>query len=173
MFFLFCCSKKFFYHNSPEYVDSGYKKNAVVYRCVNEIATAFSSIKLELWQGDEVVDNKNHAAIQLLKRPNPMQGYDSFIKAVVTDWLTQGELAITRTPNSTELWTVSPLDVTVKPHKSGIPLAYEVGEGQKKVTFPVVAAGSKAGESDLLFHKFYNPTDHWRGLSPFITLPQF
>ena len=49
----------------------GYLKNAIVYRCVNEIAKGASAVPLRLKSGDEVIES--HPIMQLLNRPNPLR----------------------------------------------------------------------------------------------------
>ena len=54
-----------------DYASEGYQQNAIVYRCVNEIANGAASIPFKVYQGD--IELEQHPLISLLKRPNPMQ----------------------------------------------------------------------------------------------------
>ena len=54
-----------------EIADDGYQQNAVVYRCVNEIAYGAASIDFKVFQGDDQLTE--HPLINLLNRPNPLQ----------------------------------------------------------------------------------------------------
>ena len=54
-----------------DYAKEGYQENAIVYRCVNEIANGAAAIPMKVFQGDIELDN--HPLITLLKRPNPTQ----------------------------------------------------------------------------------------------------
>ena len=58
----------------------GYLKNAIVYRCVNEISKGASAVPLLLKNGDEIVEQ--HPLIDLLNRPNPLQSYSEFFNSL-------------------------------------------------------------------------------------------
>ena len=65
---------------SYKYADlanEGYLKNAVVYRCVNEISKGASAVPFILKFGDTIVEQ--HPLIDLLNRPNPLQSYSEFL----------------------------------------------------------------------------------------------
>jgi phage portal protein BeeE len=47
----------------------GYLKNAIVYRCVNEISKGASAVPFILKMGDQIIEE--HPLIDLLMRPNP------------------------------------------------------------------------------------------------------
>ena len=51
--------------------NEGYLKNAIVYRCVNEISKGASAVDFMLYNGDSIIEQ--HPLIELLKRPNPLQ----------------------------------------------------------------------------------------------------
>lgn len=145
-----------------QYVEEGYQLNVIVYRCVVEICRALSDFTLEAKQGDNVLDT--HPVLDLLKRPNPAQGWDAFIQQAFADFILQGELAIS-TPNEgqpAELWVTNPMHLIVQPGPAGLPRAYEFDKDGFKRRFPVQPDGT----SDLFFMKKYNPLDYWRGQSP-------
>ena len=58
----------------------GYLKNAIVYRCVNEISKGASSVPFVLKMGDQIIEE--HPLIDLLMRPNPLQSYSEFFNSV-------------------------------------------------------------------------------------------
>ena len=58
--------------NFDSYADEGYRQNAIVYRCVNEIANGAASIPFKAFQGDTELDQ--HPILSLLNRPNPTSG---------------------------------------------------------------------------------------------------
>lgn len=149
--------------------EEGYKQNVIVYRAIREITTGLANIELEVHKDGEYLDEPNHPALALLNQPNPMQGFDSFIKNIFTDYLITGEMFITRYPlNSSkppsELWALNPMKMTVKCDKDVVPSAYiyEYKTENEKV-FPVSGISAK---SDVFFLKMYNPTDYWRGFAP-------
>ena len=49
----------------------GYMKNAIVYRCVNEISNGAASVPFAIKSGNTVLEQ--HPIIDLLDRPNPLQ----------------------------------------------------------------------------------------------------
>ena len=58
----------------------GYMKNAIVYRCVNEISKGAGAVGFMVKSGDEVLEQ--HPLIELLKRPNPLQSYSEFFNSL-------------------------------------------------------------------------------------------
>jgi HK97 family phage portal protein len=146
-----------------QYITEGYQLNTVVYRAVREITGAIGDLTVEVHGNGEVL--ADHPALTLLNRPNPMQGYDGFIKEAFTNYLLLGEKCIIGTGEAipVELWNVSPLDVYVSPGRGGMPAAYVHDLNNYKTTFKV---DSLTGKSDMFFMKMINPNDYWRGQSP-------
>ena len=145
------------------YIEEGYQLNAIIYRAVDEIVSGVANLSIELHQGDTILDT--HPVLDLLNRPNPMQGYDAFIKNIFVDYLIHGEMAI-YSPNEGkpgELWPISPVEIEVKPGPNRIPAAYVHKVNGRELTIPVDRFTAK---SQLFFHKMYNPADYWRGQSP-------
>ena len=58
----------------------GYQENAVAYRCVNEIANAASRVKINVFRGDQELED--HPILDLLKNPSPNYGQVEFFQAV-------------------------------------------------------------------------------------------
>ena len=58
----------------------GYLKNAIVYRCVNEISKGAGAVNYMVKSGDVVLEN--HPLIDLLNRPNPVQSYSEFFNSL-------------------------------------------------------------------------------------------
>ena len=148
---------------SDNYIKEGYQLNAVVYRCVREIADNCANISIELHQGDTILET--HSVLDLLKSPNPMQGYDDFIKNIFTDYLTTGEMAIygSSEDRPVELWPLNPTEIEVKPGSGRIPKAYVHKVNGNETRIPVDPLTAR---SQLYFMKMYNPSNHWRGQSP-------
>ena len=63
-----------------DFAQEGYTENAVVYKCVNEIANGASSVGIKLFDGDIQIDN--HPLLNLLKRPNPLQAGNEFFQSL-------------------------------------------------------------------------------------------
>ena len=66
----------------------GYMQNAVAYRCVNEIANAASRVKVNLFRGDQEIDD--HPVLDLLNNPSPNYGQVEFFQAVYAYLLISG-----------------------------------------------------------------------------------
>ena len=70
----------------------GYMKNAIVYRCVNEISKGAGAVNYMVKSGDVVLDN--HPLIDLLNRPNPLQSYSEFFNSLFGFLLLSGNAYI-------------------------------------------------------------------------------
>lgn len=151
--------------NTKTYIEEGYQLNVVVYRAVREITGALSDFTIEVKQGDDVLDT--HPVLGLLKRPNPMMGWDGFIQEAFTNYLLTGEMGIAagNEGQPAELWPINPINIEVKPGRGGIPTAYVHKLNASTVTFPV---DPMTGQSDFFFMKMYDPTNYWRGQSPLV-----
>jgi HK97 family phage portal protein len=148
---------------SENYITEGYQLNAVVYRCVREIVDSCANISIELHQGDAILET--HPTLELLKAPNPMQGYDDFIKNIFTDFMTTGEMTVygSSEDRPVELWPLNPTEIEVEPGNGRIPKAYVHKVNGRKTTIPV---DPMTARSQLFMMKMYNPSNHWRGQSP-------
>ena len=155
--------------NKRDLAREGYERNIIVYRAIREIVNGCADIDIEIKQNGEVLDDQNHPALLLLARPNPMQGFNQFIKNIFTDYLITGDMFITRYPNNStkaplELWSLNPLDTSVKAGKQGMPDAFIFAEKTKNEK--VFRVNPIDGKSDVFHLKTYNPLDYWRGLAP-------
>ena len=66
----------------------GYEQNAVVYRCVNEIANAASRVQIDLFRGNQEIEE--HPILDLLHNPSPNYGQVEFFQAVYAYLLISG-----------------------------------------------------------------------------------
>lgn len=150
--------------NRVAFVEEGYQLNVVVYRAVAEITRSVSDLVIEVTAGEDPIEG--HAALALLARPNPTQGWDGFIAEAFTNYLLTGEMGIVRYPETgkiTELWNLNPLYIKVNTGKGGIPAAYVYEQNNVKREF---TCDRITGQSQAFFMKMYNPLDYWRGQSP-------
>ena len=74
--------------NFDSYADEGYRQNAIVYRCVNEIANGAAAIPFKAFQGDTELDQ--HPILSLLNRPNPTQAGVEFFQSLYSFLLLSG-----------------------------------------------------------------------------------
>ncbi len=143
----------------------GYQENAIVFRCVNEIAHGASAVELCVYQGDMKLDS--HPLITLLQRPNPQFAGNEYFQALYSFLLLSGNsYAVYSLVNSQprELHLLRPDRVKIIPGKTQIPSAFEyVIDGRVVNRYNV---DSETGMSDVKHFKMWNPLDDYYGLSP-------
>jgi len=144
----------------------GYLKNAIVYRCVNEISKGASSVPFVLKMGDQIIEE--HPLIDLLMRPNPLQSYSEFFNSLYGYVLLSGNAYILKvgsemgTPK--ELHQLRPDRIQIKGGGNPMPDRYEyMVNGQIRESYPVDQVN---GFSELKHIKLWNPLDDYYGLSP-------
>ncbi|MBQ7524203.1 MAG: phage portal protein [Alphaproteobacteria bacterium] len=157
---------------STDYCDlaeTGYKKNVVVYRCVQLISRALASVewvlrKTDTQQGiDEVI--YNHEILDLINKPNAAQYKTTFIEEAVSHLLLSGNcyIMLDNSNGSKHLYLLRPDRVSIIPGNGALPLAYQYQFGGKKRIFEV---NQETGKCDILHIKLFNPLDDWYGMSP-------
>jgi len=144
----------------------GYLKNAIVYRCVNEISKGASAVPFIVKAGDQIVEQ--HPLIDLLMRPNPLQSYSEFFNSLFGYVLLSGNAYIlkTGTENGTpkELHQLRPDRISIKGSGKPIPEMYEyIVNGRVNKTYRI---DQENGYSELKHIKLWNPLDDYYGLSP-------
>ena len=144
----------------------GYLKNAIVYRCVNEISKGASAVPLLLKNGDEIVEQ--HPIIELLNRPNPLQSYSEFFNSLFGYVLLSGNAYILKVGNELgapkELHQLRPDRILIKGSGNSIPDKYEyMINGRVQKTYLVDQLN---GFSEVKHIKLWNPLDDYYGLSP-------
>jgi HK97 family phage portal protein len=149
--------------NKRAYVREGYQLNVIVYRAVREIASAIADLTIEVHQNGEYIET-GHPALDLLARPNPAQGGDSFLKEAFVNYVLLGEMAIVGQPQPrpAELWNLNPLHIEIEPGANGMPRRYIHNLNNRRTSFDV----DGNDRSEMFFLKTYNPDDYWRGQSP-------
>ena len=157
--------------NTPDqYAKEAYVKNVIAYRCIKEIADNIGALEWEVVNNrtDEVFDE--HPLLELLNRPNPMQGTTSFFVRLSSFKQISGNSYVQRVgpKNSApkELYVLSPNYMEVIAGNSlMIPKEYKYKPTgtNKSVTFPINA---KTGISEILHIKTFNPLDNLVGQSP-------
>ena len=147
------------------YAAEGYQQNAIVFRCVNEIANGAASIPFKAFQGDIELDQ--HPILSLLERPNAQQAGVEYFQSLYSFLLLGGNSYAIRTDVAglpRELHLLRPDRVRVKPSKTSLPSGYEYVLSGKVVKEYEV--DPETGASDLKHMKMWNPLDDYYGLSP-------
>ena len=144
----------------------GYLKNAIVYRCVNEISKGASAVPFIIKNGDQIVEQ--HPIINLLNRPNPLQSYSEFFNSLFGYVLLSGNAYILKVGGENgspkELHQLRPDRIQIKGSGNAIPNRYEyVMNARVHATYPVDQVD---GFSELKHIKLWNPLDDYKGLSP-------
>lgn len=150
--------------------EESYQKNVVAFRAMQEIARGVGSVPFNLFRGtgENRTELDDHPLLDLLARPNPMQGRAQFMTAVAGFMLISGNSWIERNgPRGgapRELWTKRPDRMQVVPGSRGVPAAYQfkISQGQT-FDWPV---NQITGQSEILHMKSFHPTDDWYGMSP-------
>lgn len=142
---------------------SGFQRNPIAHRAVRLIAETASCAPLTLKAaGRELTE---HPLLDLLRRPNPRCGGQSFLEAVYGHLLVAGNaylecVAIDGAPR--ELYALRPDRMRVVPGRDGWPEAYEYDAGGQKLRIP---AGGE-GVSPILHLTLFNPLDDIYGHAP-------
>lgn len=148
-------------------VTNGYCKNPIVYRCVSLLARSVSSIPILLMkEGVKVLD---HPVLDLLRIPNPLQSYETFMEALVSNLLLSGNSYVEsvgrKDPGEApaELYGLRPDRLQILPGEKGFPMGYEYHVGAIRHR---IQADPVTGHSPIVHLRFFNPLDDWYGLSP-------
>jgi HK97 family phage portal protein len=150
--------------------EEGYRKNVVVYRCINLLSESLASIPLILRRkkaDGSVEDIKQHPILDLMRKPNPAySGTELQISAWSFFLMTGNSYLVAIGPSEKrppqELWALRPQFITVVPGDGGLPKGYKYKPTNKEYFYPVDALGRSA-----IFHqKKFNPSTEWLGLSP-------
>jgi len=158
--------------NYEAFSKEGYQVNVIGFKCVSIISRAAASVKWGVYSkariGMEPVELNTHPLLDLINKPNPLQGKAAFFESVFAYYLISGNSYIEsvapgdRSP-PLELWPLRPDRIRIIPGPIGLPAAYEFKGSQKTVLFPV---DQISGNSALLHMKTFHPTDPWYGMSP-------
>jgi HK97 family phage portal protein len=149
-----------------QYAQEGYEENAIVYKCVNEIANGSSSVKFDVFDGDVKLDA--HPLINLLERPNPLQAGNEFFQSLYAYLLLSGNSYVLRTGSENqppkELHLLRPDRVKIEPSNTTIPKSYMYElSGQVVNKYEI---DQETGASEIKHFKLWNPIDDYYGLSP-------
>ena len=144
----------------------GYSENAIVYRCINEISNNASRVKINLFRGDQELDN--HPLLDLLYNPSPTMSQVEWFQAVYSYLLISGNnymLSVggDNTP-PTELYNLRPDRMKIRSGTRAMPVAYDyMLKGQIVESYIVDQA---TGGSKVKHIKLFNPLDDYYGMSP-------
>ena len=146
--------------------EEGYTENAIVKKCIDLIANNASRVKINLFRGDQEVDE--HPLLDLMYSPNPTQGQVEFFASLYSYLLISGNSYILESGAENappiELYTLRPDRIRIKGSQTAIPKAYDyIIGGQVANSYEVDPA---TGNSKVKHIKLFNPLDDYYGLSP-------
>ena len=144
----------------------GYLKNAIVYRCVNEISKGAGAVDFMLKNNDMMVEE--HPLLDLLNRPNPLQSSSEFFNSLFGFLLLSGNAYILKVGSEVgsprELHLLRPDRIQIKGGGKPIPDRYEyIVNGRVQNVFDV---DQDTGSSEIKHIKLWNPLDDYYGCSP-------
>ncbi len=158
--------------NYEKFAQEGFQKNVIAFKAIQEVAKGAASVPWRLFKAGrgertEIID---HPVLDLLRRPNMLQGGAEFFETVVGYYLIAGNSYIEAVSSGgangklpRELWSLRPDRMRVVASKRGLPEAYEYKIGEKKVRWEV---DPRTGESLIRHLKTFNPLNDWYGMSP-------
>ena len=146
--------------------EEGYSENAIVKKCIDLIANNASRVKINLFRGEQEVDE--HPLLDLMYSPNPTQGQVEFFASLYSYLLISGNSYILESGAENappiELYTLRPDRIRIKGSQTAIPKAYDyIIGGQIANSYEVDPA---TGNSKVKHIKLFNPMDDYYGLSP-------
>ena len=149
-----------------EYAKDGYQDNAIVHRCIQLIANSASAVKIDIFSGDNKLEN--HELISLLQRPNPLQSGVEYFSSLYSYLMISGNAYLLRDSQEDkrpkELYLLRPDRIKIKGGESMIPEAYcYVVDGQVTDEYPVDRFTANGQVKQI---KLWNPLDDFYGLSP-------
>jgi HK97 family phage portal protein len=149
-----------------DYAKEGYEENAIVHRCIQLISNSASAVKLDVYDGDNLLDN--HELISLLARPNPLQSGVEFFASLYSYLMISGNSYIVRDSDALrpakELYLLRPDRIRVVTGDSMIPESYQyVVDGKVLETYPVDQTNAMSQIKQI---KLWSPLNDHEGLSP-------
>lgn len=151
--------------NYWNFVVEAYAKNVIAYHCITQIAKACANIPLQIKVDGKVVEN--HPVLKLLKRPNPLQGWKTFMRDAVTARLISGNCYIWGNVVSTgkimELTLMRPDRVNILTSSDSEPYKYIYTFNNRVWEYPIDPITQY---SEVLHIKEPNPLNDLYGMSP-------
>ena len=144
----------------------GYLKNAIVFRCVNEIAKGAAAVPFMVKSGDDPLER--HPLVDLLNRPNPLQSNSEFFASLFGYLLLSGNAYYVKVGGlggmPRELHLLRPDRIKIEGGSGAIPQRYEYSINGR--TEQIYEVDQESGFSDLKQTKLWNPLDDYYGCSP-------
>jgi len=149
----------------------GFTQNSVVFACIKEIAGAAAGVDWLLYERRPDGSRKKipaHPLLDLLARPNPLQGKFEFIESAIGYLYVSGNAYLemvgpagptssAHKPPPKEMYALRPDRMQVVPHPVNLVGGYEYSVSGQKVHL---------ARDRILHLKLFHPLNDWYGLSP-------
>ncbi len=141
----------------------GYATNPWVYACITEIARGIAGIPWRLYQGrgESARELDSHPLLDLLRRPNPEQGYGAWAEQLVSFLLIAGNSYVEAVGPDRgaprELYVLRPDRMRVLPDAQNRVRGYR---------YEVSTARIDLDTEHCLHIRLFSPLDDWYGMSP-------
>lgn len=150
--------------NYESFAREAYAKNVIAYQAINKIGEAIASVKFTVFRGQQEL--VAHPLLDLLSKPNPMQGGAEYIRAKMGFLMIAGngyEERVKVGQDVRELYQLRPDRMKVIPSPTGVPAGYIYTVGGRSKRWDVDQATL---DCDVRHLKLFNPLDDWYGMSP-------
>lgn len=157
--------------NYEKLAREGYRKSVYVYRAVNLVAQSCAGIPWLLYRarsGGERDEIAEHPLLDLLSRPNPMQGGAQLIESLIAYRLLAGNSYIEKVSPDTGPNRRLPRELyALRPDRTRI----VVGTPEAPVSaYEYTVSGNpvRLDATNVLHWKTFNPLDDWYGMPPLV-----
>lgn len=151
-------------------VDEGYRRNVVVYVCVNEIAQSVGAPKLKVRDRRSHEDIETHPLLDLFERPNPDMGLYELFERTIVHMQTAGVAFLHKGRNAAgqviRLTNLRPERLTPIPDGTGTVVEYEY-------KMDGALRGQRLPRNDLIVFRLYDPLNDYHGLPPLMVCATF
>jgi HK97 family phage portal protein len=148
-----------------DFAAEGYRKNVIAFRSVRTVSEGAASVPWKLFDDGRMVSE--HPLLEVLDRPNPLQGGNELFETVYGHLLIAGNAYLEAVSDSQalprELYALRPDRMKVVPGPQGWPAAYIYTLASRSHRYAVDVLG---GKTPILQIKTFNPLDDFYGLSP-------
>lgn len=154
-----------FGHTYWNFATEAYAKNVIAYHCIKRISESCADIPIQIKVNGEIVDN--HPVLKLLRRPNPLEGYKTFMRNAITHRLISGNCYIhgnvVYTGKVMDLTLMRPDRVTIMVTSYNEPYEYLYNYYGKIYHYSIEPITQ---HSEVLHIKEPNPLNDLYGMSP-------
>ncbi|MFN3646836.1 MAG: phage portal protein [Gemmobacter sp.] len=142
---------------------NGFLANPVAFRAVKLIAESAAALPLVVQDAERRYDV--HPVLELMRRPNPVQGKADFLEAVYGQLLLSGNAYVEAVPGAegapAELHVLRSDRMSLVPGPDGWPVAYDYTVGARRHRFDMTA-----GAAPICHIRAFHPQDDHYGFSP-------